>query len=96
MTTLLDAVAYPAKDLAGLYLKRWDVELVFRDIKTTMGMDVLRCKTPEMIRKEILMYFIAYNCIRRLMYEAAEEADIRVDMSVSKAVYRLYAIGSRI
>lgn len=78
MTTLLDAASYPAKELADLYFKRWDVELFFLDIKTTMGMDILRCKTPEMVRKEILMYFIAYNCIRRLMYEAAEEADIAV------------------
>lgn len=78
VTTLLDAENYPAKDLAELYFKRWDVELFFRDIKTTMGMDILRCLTPEMIRKEILMYFIAYNCIRRLMYEAAEEANIDV------------------
>jgi hypothetical protein len=52
--------------------------LFFRDIKTTMGMDVLRCLTPDMVRKEILMHFIAYNCIRRLMYEAAEEADLEV------------------
>lgn len=78
VTTLLDREVYPAEEIAGLYLKRWDVELFFRDIKTTMGMDILRCKTPEMVRKEILMYFIAYNCIRRLMYEAAEEADIAV------------------
>jgi Transposase DDE domain len=73
VTTLLDAVRYPAEELAELYFKRWDVELFFRDIKTTMGMDILRCKTPEMIRKEILMHFIAYNCIRRLMCEAAKE-----------------------
>jgi Transposase DDE domain len=78
ITTLLDATQYPAKELAELYFKRWDVELFFRDIKTTMGMDILRCQTPEMIRKEILMHFIAYNCVRRLMYEAAEEADIKV------------------
>jgi len=78
ITTLLDAVKYPATELAELYFKRWDVELFFRDIKTTMGMDILRCQTPEMIRKEILMYFIAYNCVRRLMYEAAEEADLEV------------------
>jgi len=78
MTTLLDCSAYPAEELAGLYLKRWDVELFFRDIKTTTGMDILRCKTPEMVRKEMVMYFIAYNCIRRLMYEAAEEADVAV------------------
>lgn len=78
ITTLLDASQYPAKELAELYFKRWDVELFFRDIKTTMGMDILRCQTPEMIRKEILMHFIAYNCVRRLMYEAAEEADLEV------------------
>lgn len=77
VTTLLDAVQYPAEELAALYFKRWDVELFFRDIKTTMGMDILRCKTPEMIRKEILMHFIAYNCIRRLMCEAAKEVDLK-------------------
>jgi Transposase DDE domain len=77
VTTLLDAVQYPAEKLAELYFKRWDVELFFRDIKTTMGMDILRCKTPAMIRKEILMHFIAYNCIRRLMCEAAQEVDLK-------------------
>lgn len=41
-------------------------------------MDILRCKTPGMIHKELLMYFIAYNCIRRIMYEAAEEAEMPV------------------
>ena len=78
VTTLLDAGQYCAAEIAGLYFKRWDVELFFRDIKTTMGMDILRCQTPEMIRKEILMHFIAYNCIRRLMCEAAKEMDIQV------------------
>ena len=74
----LAEAAAPAEELAELYFKRWDVELFFRDIKITMGLDILRCRTPEMIRKEILMYFIAYNCVRRLMYEAAGEADIEV------------------
>jgi hypothetical protein len=78
VTTLVDAVQYPAEELAGLYFRRWDVELFLRDIKTTMGMDILRCHTPEMIRKEILMHFIAYNCIRRLMCEAAKEVDLKV------------------
>lgn len=78
VTTLLDVKKYPAEELAALYFKRWDVELFFRDIKTTMGMDILRCQTPEMIRKEILMHFIAYNCIRRLMCEAAKEVDLKV------------------
>jgi hypothetical protein len=78
VTTLLDAIQYPAAELVDLYFQRWDVELFFRDIKTTMGMDVLRCQTPEMIRKEVLMHFIAYNCIRQLMSEAAKEADLAV------------------
>jgi hypothetical protein len=78
ITTLLDAAHYPAEELADLYLQRWDVELFFRDIKTTMGMDVLRCQTPEMIQKEVLMHLIAYNCIRRLMAEAAKAADLAV------------------
>ena len=76
ITTLLDAQAYPASDIADLYFQRWDVELFFRDIKTTMGMDVLRCKTPAMVNKEILMTFIAYNGIRCLMNQAARQQNI--------------------
>jgi hypothetical protein len=78
ITTLLDAEEYPANDVADLYFQRWDVELFFRDIKTVMGMDILRCKTPEMVRKEILMHLIAYNCIRSLMIESAEMKGVRV------------------
>lgn len=78
ITTLLDAAAYPASDLADLYFQRWQVELFLRDIKTTMGMDILRCKTPDMIRKEILMHLIVYNCIRCLMLEAAQGKGLRV------------------
>lgn len=74
ITTLLDEKAYTASDLADLYFQRWDVELFFRDIKTTMGMDILRCKTPNMVRKEIVMHLIAYNGIRYLMVEAATRA----------------------
>ena len=72
ITTLLDAKAYPASELAEVYFQRWDVELFFRDIKTTMGMDVLRCKTPDMVCKEILMHLIVYNCIRALIAEAVK------------------------
>lgn len=78
VTTLLNAAQYPAAELAELYFRRWDVELFFRDIKTTMGMEVLRCQSPDMIRKEILMHFIAYNCIRRLMCKAAKEVNLTV------------------
>jgi len=71
VTTLLDPIAYPAEELAKLYLRRWAVELFFRDIKITLGMDVLRCQTPAMVRKEIAMHAIAYNLIRALMQQAA-------------------------
>lgn len=71
VTTLTDPIAYPAEDLAKLYLRRWSVELFFRDIKITLGMDVLRCRTPEMVRKEIALHVIAYNLVRGLMQQAA-------------------------
>ena len=58
--------------LADLYYQRWDVELFIRDIKTTMGMDILRCRTPSMVNKEILMHLITYNTIRLLMFDAAK------------------------
>ena len=85
ITTLTDASLYSADDVAGLYLQRWDVELFFRDIKTTLGMDILRCKSPSMVRKEILMHFIVYNCLRLLMLKAADQADVSVRMISFKA-----------
>jgi len=71
VTTLLDPVAYPAHELGGLYFQRWSVELHFREIKITLGMDVLRCQTPGMVEKEVMMHAISYNLIRALMQEAA-------------------------
>jgi len=70
VSTLLDAIEYPAEEILSLYVHRWEIELAYRDIKTTMGMEVLRTKSPEMIEKEILMYMIAYNLIRLLMLKA--------------------------
>lgn len=71
VTTLTDPVAYPARALADLYRQRWQVELYFRDIKTTMDMDVLRCRTPELVTKEITMHWIVYNALRSIMLKAA-------------------------
>ncbi len=53
-----------------LYGQRWEVELNLRHLKTTLGMDVLRCKTPSMVRKEIHVYLLAYNLLRSLMWDA--------------------------
>jgi hypothetical protein len=72
VTTLLDPAAFPADTFADLYRRRWQAELFLRDIKTTMGMDLLRCKTPAMIHKELTMHLIAYNLVRLTMLAAAD------------------------
>lgn len=77
VTTLCDAQAYPLKELARVYHARWQAEVDLRTIKITMQMDVLRCKTPEMVRKEIWMHLLAYNLIRSVMADAAERANMR-------------------
>ena len=74
VTTLTDPKAFPRQALIDLYMKRWSVELRIRDIKTTMGMEILRCKSPEMVRKELLMFVIAHNLIRVLMLESLSHA----------------------
>jgi hypothetical protein len=71
VTTLTDAKKYTRDDIAELYHKRWLVELDIAAIKVTLGMDVLRCKTPEMVRKEIWTCLLAYNLIRKTMLQAA-------------------------
>lgn len=71
VTTLLDPVGYPPEALAQLFRLRWKIELSFRDLKTTLGMEVLKCLSPAMIQKEILMFFIAHNLLRHLMWQAA-------------------------
>lgn len=71
VTTLTDARKYPAQDIVELYARRWQMELWFRDIKTSMGMEVLRCQSPAMLHKEREMFFIAYHLIRALMGPAA-------------------------
>jgi hypothetical protein len=79
ITTLLDPELYPAAELAQLYARRWRIELWFRDIKTSMGMEVLRCLSPKMVHKELEMFFIAYNLIRCLMVEAAKTHAVSID-----------------
>jgi putative transposase len=76
VTTLVDAKRYPRQDIADLYRKRWLVELDIEAIKVTLGMDVLRGKTPEMVRKEIWTCLLAYNLIRRTMLQAAARNDL--------------------
>ena len=70
-TTLLDAQQYPREEIAHLYRLRWDAEINLRSLKTMMHMDVLRCQTPDMVRKEIWAHLLAYNLIRTVIAQAA-------------------------
>lgn len=73
VTTLLEPIDYPKEDLAELYRERWHCELDLRALKTTLGMSELRCKTPEMVEKELYVHLLAYNLIRQVIAEAARE-----------------------
>jgi hypothetical protein len=75
VTTFLNPNEAPKHALKVLYRNRWNVELDLRNIKTTLGMEQLRCKTPEMAMKELWVYLLAYNMIRLLMAQAALLAD---------------------
>jgi IS4 transposase len=72
-TTLLDHEIYTKADLAFLYRQRWHAELDLRSLKAVLGMEMLRCQSPEMVRKEIWMTLLVYNVIRALMTRAAAE-----------------------
>jgi len=71
VTTLADSNTYPAAELAEQYLGRWQIELNFRHLKTTMKMETLKCKTIEGVKKELAAYVIVYNLVRIVMLQAA-------------------------
>jgi hypothetical protein len=79
VTTLLDAQLYPAREIIALYARRWSLELCFRDLKTTMGMETLRCQSPEMAEKELLAYLVAHNLIRCVMAEAVARYQVPLE-----------------
>lgn len=76
VTTLIDQRNVHKNELRHLYDQRWHVELDLRNIKTTLGMEVLSCKTPDMVEKEVQVYLLAYNMIRLLMAQAAHDVGI--------------------
>lgn len=71
VTTLIDGELYSAPDLTDLFSERWHCELDLRSIKQSLGMSHLKCKTPEMVRKELWTHLLAYNLIRVRMAQAA-------------------------
>jgi hypothetical protein len=76
VTTVLDPRQMGKDDLAALYRARWNNELDLRAIKATMQMEELRCKTPELVRKEIWAHVLAYNLLRTVMAQAAATHDL--------------------
>jgi hypothetical protein len=70
VTTLLDPVKYPSRELAKLYLRRWLMELSFRHLKTTLQMDHLSCRSPEVVERELRMHLLVHNLARRMALEA--------------------------
>lgn len=75
-TTLLDPMRYPKREIARLYKCRWEIETNFDHLKTTMKMDHLKCKTPEGVIKELMVFALVYNLIRTAMVEAAKRQGI--------------------
>ncbi len=79
VTTLVDATVYPAGELAALYLSRWQIEINFRHLKTTMKMDVMHCRTVKGVTKELYMFAIAYNLVRLVMLEASDRQKVPLE-----------------
>ena len=79
VSTLLDAEAYPARELADRYLRRWRVETDLAHLKTTLGMDVLRCETESGVLKELTVFAIVYNLVRLVMLEASRRQGVPVE-----------------
>jgi hypothetical protein len=72
VTTLLDPMRFPKREIARLYGLRWEIETNFRHLKTTMKMDRLKCRTPEGVIKELMIFVLVYNMVRMAMTAAAE------------------------
>jgi hypothetical protein len=91
--TLVTTMTRPPKaELKSLYQRRWHVELDIRDLKDTMGMDVLSCKSPDMAKKEVWAYLLAYNLIRWVMAESALLADILPRQISFKHCVQIWAV----
>lgn len=85
-TTLLDAEKYDATDITNLYAARWDIELRLRDLKTTMGMEALDVKTPEMAQKALAMALLGFNLVKGITQEAAQQEGVDKDLISFKGV----------
>lgn len=79
VTTLLSRRRYPARAIARVYERRWAVETNLGHLKTTLGMDVLKSQTADGVRKEVLVYALGYNLVRRVMRQAADRQGVAAE-----------------
>ena len=79
VTTLLDPHLYPAAEIVATHARRWRLEMCLDDVKTTLGMEGLRCQSPAMVKKELLVFLTAYNLIRWLMAQVATEHHVALE-----------------
>jgi hypothetical protein len=79
VTTLLDPQRYPARQILQAYLRRWRLEMCLDDLKTTLEMDMLRSRSPEMLQKEVYTHLIAHNLLRCTMAQAAGEGSVALE-----------------
>lgn len=91
VTTFLNPNEVSKHEIKKLYKDRWHIELDFRNIKTTLGMETLSCKTPQMCEKEIWVYLLAYNLIRLLMAQSASLVDLLPRQLSFKHTVQLWA-----
>ena len=79
VTTLVAAALYSVADVAALFLARWGIETNFGHLKTTMGLDVLKCQTVNGVLKELMVFALIYNVVRLVMGQAARRQHVSVD-----------------
>ena len=79
VTTLLDATLYPTEQILAAYAKRWRMEMCLDDLKTTLGMEQLSCRTPAMVQRELLVFLIAHNLLRWMMVQAAQHNQVQLE-----------------
>jgi hypothetical protein len=88
-TTLCDAKVYSKEDIAELYYGRWNVEVDMRSLKQGLGLKMLSCKTPQMVRAELWVHLLGYNLVRCVMAQAAHDGVKPRQLSFSGAVATL-------
>ena len=93
VTTLLDADLYPLLELAELYRQRWQAEQHLRDLKTTLNMDMLRCKTVDGVLKELHVFVLVYNLARVVLCAAARRQGLPIARLSFIDAVRLAEIG---